>query len=555
MNEPNSAKTLLADVPDAVVNTKKSFSIVWLVPIVAVLIGGWLAYKAISERGPNITISFKSAEGLEAGKTKIKYKNVEIGQVESIGFNQDLSCVVVTAKLVKGAEKYLSKNARFWVVRAHIEATGVYGLGTLFSGAYIGVDPGKGGVPVFEFEGLDIPPVVTTDLPGRHFLLNAETLSSLDISSPVYFRQIKVGQVVAHNLTEDGKSVTIKVFVNAPYHKFVHKNTRFWNAGGLNVSVDAAGIKVDTESFVTMMIGGIAFETPVNLETGDPAADGDRFTLYQNHEGIYEKNYQKKTYWVLHFNGSVGGLSAGAPVKIRGIQVGKVVDIRMELSVKDKAIRIPVLIEIEPERITLIGEQPKDEDRLKITEHLVSKGLRAQLKIGNLLTGQMFIELDMHPDAPIQNIVWSGEYPEIPTIPTPIETIATGLTRLVDRLEKLPIEQIGKGLQDAVQGTGRLVNSPELQEAVRSLNETLKQVNELAANLNTDTAPAVGTALEQTRKTLAAVEKVLGSDSALKQEAKQALEEIAAAARAIRTLADYLEQHPEALLRGKGNSQ
>lgn len=555
MNEPNSAKNLLADVPDAVVNTKKSFSIVWLVPIVAVLIGGWLTYKAISERGPSITISFKSAEGLEAQKTKIKYKNVEIGQVESIGFNQDLSRVVVTAKLVKGAEKYLSTNARFWVVRAHIEATGVYGLGTLFSGAYIGVDPGKGGVPVFEFEGLDIPPVVTTDLPGRHFLLNAETLSSLDISSPVYFRQIKVGQVVAHNLTEDGKSVTIKVFVNDPYHKFVHKNTRFWNAGGLNVSVDAAGIKVDTESFVTMMIGGIAFETPVNLETGDPAADGDRFTLYRNHESIYEKTYQKKTYWVLHFNGSVGGLAAGAPVKIRGIQVGKVIDIRMELSVKDKAIRIPVLIEIEPERITLIGKQPKDEDRLKITEHLVSKGLRAQLKIGNLLTGQMFIELDMHPDAPVQSIVWSGEYPEIPTIPTPIETIATGLTRLVDRLDKLPIEQIGKDLQDAVQGTGRLVNSPDMQEAVRSLNETLKQVNELAANVNTDTAPAVGAALEQTRKTLAAVEKVLGSDSALKQEAKQALEEIAAAARAIRALADYLERHPEALLRGKGNSQ
>ncbi|MFH1991687.1 MAG: MlaD family protein [Pseudomonadota bacterium] len=555
MNEPNNNKTLLANVPDAVVHTKKSFSIVWLVPIVAALIGGWLAYTAISEKGPTITIAFKSAEGLEAQKTKIKYKNVEIGQVESIGFNKDLSRVVVTAKLVKGAEKYLTTNTRFWIFRAHIGTTGVYGLGTLFSGAYIGVDPGKGGAPVLEFEGLDTPPVVTTDLPGRHFLLNAETLSSLDIGSPVYFRQIKVGQVVAHNLAEDGKSVTINIFINSPYHKFVYKNTRFWNAGGLNVSVDATGVKVDTESFVTMMIGGIAFETPVNLETGIPAEDGDRFTLYRNHKSIYEKTYQKKAYWVLHFSGSVGGLAAGAPVKFRGIQVGKVVDIRMEFSMKNKAIRIPVLIEIEPERITVIGEQPKDEDRLKITEHLVSKGLRAQLKMGNLLTGQMFIELDMQPNAPPQSIVWSGEYPELPTMPTPIETIATGLARLIDRLDKLPIEQIGQDLQDAVQGTGRLVNSPELQKALHSLNEALKQVNELAANLNTDTAPAVGTTLEQTRKTLAAVEKVLGSDSSLNQEARRALEELAAAAGAIRTLADYLERHPEALLRGKGNSQ
>jgi paraquat-inducible protein B len=279
MNEQQMDETAASGSARAVVKPKKSVSIVWIVPLVALLIGGWLAYRAITEKGPTITITFKSAEGLEAGKTKIKFKDVEVGQVEEIRLSPDLSQVMVTAQLTKDAKDYLSENTRFWVVRARVVGGGVSGLGTLFSGAYIGMDPGKPGKTVRSFKGLETPPIVTTDLPGRHFMLRAERLGSLDIGKPVYFRQIQVGQVVAYELQKDGQAIDIKIFIHAPHHESVRKNTRFWNAGGLDVSVDAGGIKVNTESFVTIMIGGIAFETPMDSDPGPAAQEEEVFRL------------------------------------------------------------------------------------------------------------------------------------------------------------------------------------------------------------------------------------------------------------------------------------
>ncbi|MBW1819299.1 MAG: MCE family protein, partial [Deltaproteobacteria bacterium] len=398
MNEQQMDETAASGEARAVVKPKKSVSIVWIVPLVALLIGGWLAYKAITEKGPTITITFKSAEGLEAGKTKIKFKDVEVGQVEEIRLSPDLSQVVVTAQLTKDTKDYLSENTRFWVVRARVAGGGVSGLGTLFSGAYIGMDPGKPGKKARSFKGLETPPIVTTDLPGRHFMLKAETRGSLDVGDPVYFRQIQVGQVVAYEMEKDGQAVDIKIFINAPHHERVHKTTRFWNAGGLDVSVDANGIKVNTESFVAIMIGGIAFETPADSEPGPAAQEGEIFRLYDRREDIYKKTYVKKNSWLLHFQGSVGGLSVGAPVKFKGIKIGEVIDLKLEFDYDTMAFRIPVEIEIEPERIAMTGKQTID--RMGGNEILVEKGLRARLKQGNLITGQLFIDLDMYPDEP-----------------------------------------------------------------------------------------------------------------------------------------------------------
>ncbi|MEA1945977.1 MAG: MlaD family protein, partial [Thermodesulfobacteriota bacterium] len=279
MNEQQIQETAASGAAQAVVKPKKSISIVWIVPLVALLIGGWLLYKAVTEKGPTITITFESAEGLEVGKTKIKFKDVEVGQVEDIQLSPDLSQVMVTAQLTRDVKDYLSENTRFWVVRARVGGGAVSGLGTLFSGAYIGMDPGKPGKTARSFKGLDTQPIVTTDLPGRHFVLKSERLGSLNVGKPVYFRQIRVGQVVAYEMEKDGQAVDIKIFIYAPHHERVHKNTRFWNAGGLDVSVDAGGIKVNTESFVAIMIGGIAFENPKDLEPGPAAKEGEIFRL------------------------------------------------------------------------------------------------------------------------------------------------------------------------------------------------------------------------------------------------------------------------------------
>ncbi len=314
MNAEINLEPDLEDLPPAQVQTKKQISIVWLIPIVAVLIGGWLAYKGLSEKGPMVAITFESGEGLEAGKTLVKYKDVKIGQVETIRFNADLTRVIVKAELVKEAGPFLTENTRFWVVRPRVTASGVSGLGTLFSGAYIEMDPGKEGQPSRRFKGLEIPPIVTTGVPGREFLLRANSLGSLDNGSPVYYRQIQVGQVIGYDLAEDGRSLTIKVFINAPHDKLVRTNTRFWNASGFDLKFDAGGFKLNTQSIVSIMMGGIAFDTPTSLEAGGPPKDSQIFRLYETRDSIFERTYTEKQHNNLHFDWSIRGMTIGAPV-------------------------------------------------------------------------------------------------------------------------------------------------------------------------------------------------------------------------------------------------
>jgi paraquat-inducible protein B len=533
----NEQKPTFEDVPDAVVRTRRRFSLVWVVPLVAALIGGWLAYKALSERGPTVTITFQSAEGLEAGKTKIKYKDVEIGLVESVGLSDDLSHILVTAELVKGAEEWLSENTRFWIVRARVAAGQISGLGTIFSGVHIAVDPEGGDKRTRVFKGLEIPPIVTTDSPGRHFLLKGERLGSLDIRSPVYFRQIKVGQVVALGLEKDGQSVNVNIFISAPHHELVRKNTRFWNASGLDVSIDASGIKVSTESLVTIIIGGIAFDTPASLKPSPPAEHGETFVLHESRKKSFKKVYLEKTQWLLNFDSSVRGLNVGSPVEFKGIKIGEVTNINLEFDRKKLAFSVPVLIEIEPGRLAIVGEETTE--RSKALEILVKKGFRAQLKMGSLLTGQLYVNLDIHPDAPPQKIIYGTKYLKFPTLPTPIEEITSDVIMIVDKLAKLPLEEIGN----------------ELRVSMQHLSKTTAHLETLTQNLDKEVAPGATAALQHAKKTLTKLDRLLDAESPMGHEMKDALKELAGAARSIRSLSDYLERHPEALIRGKGTSQ
>ncbi len=296
MSEQPGREPDFQELPAAAVNSRKRrFSLVWLVPVVAALIGGWLVFKALTEKGPQIAITFKSAEGLEAGKTKVKFKDVEIGLVEEIRIAEDASHVVVTAQLVKATERFISEHTRFWVVRARVSASAIYGLGTVFSGAYIDVDPGKPGKSTYSFTGLEEPPIVTTGLPGRHFTLESDRRGSLEVGSPIYYRQIRAGEVVAYHLSEDGTRIVSKIFVNAPYHRFVRTSTRFWSASGVDLKMDATGVTLNTESLVSILVGGIAFDSFKNgAEPEEEAAESAVFKLHANRYAAQEKVYSQR---------------------------------------------------------------------------------------------------------------------------------------------------------------------------------------------------------------------------------------------------------------------
>jgi paraquat-inducible protein B len=559
MSDPYSSNPDFPEVPAASVKTRRRrFSLVWLVPVVAALIGGWLVVKALTEKGPQVTITFKSAEGLEAGKTKVKFKDVEIGMVEEIRIAEDASHVVVKAQLVKETERFISENTRFWVVRARVSASAIYGLGTVFSGAYIDVDPGKPGKSARSFKGLEEPPIVTTGLAGRHFVLESERRESLEVGAPVYYRQLRVGEVVAYRLSDDGSKIVAKIFVYAPYHEFVRKDTRFWSASGVDLKLDATGITLNTESLVSILVGGIAFDIFKNNHEPDEHAPEDSiFKLYPNRATAQEKVYNTKNYFVLLFDESVRGLSPGAPVEFRGIQIGQVVDIKPEFDIKLNKVKIPVIAAAEPERISFIGKLPEGVSRETLVDYLVERGLRAQLRTGSLLTGQLYIAMDLFPDAKPAKLVRGGRYgyPEFPTTPTQLEEIGSKVTQLIAKIDKIPIEQIGNDLRDTIQGAKRVTNSPELTETLKSLNAAIKELQLLMADLRTRTAPEMNATLQQAQASLAAAGNVLESGSPLQSRLKETLEELASAARALRVLSDYLERQPQSLLTGKEPSR
>lgn len=515
-------------VATAVIATRERPSIVWLIPLIAALVGSFVAYRTLSERGPEVTISFKTAEGLEAGKTQIKYKDVEVGLVESVTLEPDLSGVVCTARMVKGANNWLTENTQFWIVKPRIAGGQVSGLGTLLSGSYIGMDPALEGKRARSFVGLEVPPVIGMKEPGRYFVLRSNRAGAVDVGAPIYFRQIAVGQVVSSSLDADSDYVTTRIFVRSPYDERVRSNSRFWNASGIDLSLNTSGFRLETESLVSILIGGIAFDQPTG-STAEVANAETTFPLYANHDDAQKQRFTQTVTWQLEFDQSVRGLAVGAPVEFRGIPIGQVTDVTLYFDKTIDEFRIPVRVEIEPQRF--LGGDGPPEVRKAAIDKFVAAGLRAQLKSGNLLTGQLLVSLDIYPNAKPAQIVWNAPVPEFPTIPTPLEEITSNLTKLVERLGKIPVEQIGA----------------DLSASLKALRITLQQ--------SEGVAPALKDTLEKTQAVMVSANGVIGADSTVNTELRRALLELSEAARALGLAADQFQAQPSSVIFGKKGSK
>jgi len=531
-------------LPEASIERHRHLPIVWLIPIVAALVAAWLAYRTYSETGPTITITFETARGLEEGKTPVKFRDVTMGVVKKVGLSDDLSHVVVTAQMTKSAAPQIREGTTFWVERAQLTAAGVSGLGTLLSGVYIGMRPGPG-AEKRSFEGLKQPPVLELTIPGKTFHLHAKRLGSVSTGSPVYFRGIPVGEVVGYALDDDGSGVTISVFVSSPHDTLVRNRSRFWNASGVDLSVGASGLKVRTESLASIIEGGVAFDTPVDATAAEPSADGAEFPLYPSYEGVEEAQYTDKLPALLYFEGSVAGLEPGAPVMLRGMTVGVVRSVHLEVDAKTLTIRLPVIIELEPQRVTVRGGDPNASPTQKVTR-LVERGLRAQLGAGNLLTGSLVVNLDFFPNEPPAQVTIEDGYPVIPTVPSRVEQIVDKATIFIDQLAKAPVAELVTDLRDAVQEADKVLASKGLHQGV----EGLRDVGPLIDSLKQAAETARAT-LAQADTTLKSANGTIGPDSVLRYDLARMIKELSDTARSLRILADYLENNPNALIFGK----
>jgi paraquat-inducible protein B len=536
-----SRGSVLEEIPSAVAVSKrrKSPQLIWLVPIVAALIGGWLAVKTILEKGPTVTITFKTAEGLEVGKTKAKYKNIDIGDVKAVGFTKDLERVVVTVEFNKGVEPHLVEDVRFWIAKPRIAGGQVSGLGTLFSGSYIEMDRGKSSVPRREFEGLEVAPLVTGDVPGRQFVLQGKDLGSHDIGTPVLYRRIPVGKVAVSELNQEGSGVSLKIFVESPYDKFVNANTRFWDVSGIDIIADSSGIKVNTEGLMSILLGGIAFEAPVD-SGALPEADPDTvFPLFPNREAALRQPDRETLMFTMYFGESLRGLTVGSPVEVNSVALGEVKGIKVEYDEQQKRFVFPVDVALYPGRMRAMMRQetkaPTPAEQKARLDTLIASGLRAQLKTGSLLTGQMFIAMDFFPKAAPEKIDWTRNPPVFPTEPGTLVELQATLMNISKKIESMPLDRIGEDLRTTLQ----------------SLNRTLLGAEQAVKRMDRDVAPAAKAALEDARRLLSTADKTLASDAPLQQDLRNSLRDLSRAAQSLRQLTELLERQPESLIQGK----
>ena len=472
-------------------------SIVWVIPLLTFLVGGWLIVKTLSEQGPRATISFKTAEGIEVDKTKVKYKNVDIGVVEKIEFSEDFSRIILTVDFIQDSEKFLRRSTRFWVVKPQISLRGTSGLGTLVSGSYIEIEPGPGAAQL-HFIGLEKQPVVKSDEQGKKITLVTQNLGSLDTGSPIYYQGLLAGEVMGYELGNDLRSTYIHTFIKDPFDQLIRGNTNSWNVSGVNVSMGADGFKIQTESIQSMMLGGIAFETPETLEQVTTKIDNLIFTLHKSHESIQKHAYTKKIKFIMFFDSSIRGLSLGAPVEFKGIKVGSVLDVRLEFDKGSTSFRIPVLIEIEPQRIIERGIQDEGTSHETLNK-LVERGLRARLQTGSLLTNQLFVELDMHPGAPLNLIGSNTQYPELPTLPTSnFGAITESIEELLAKLNAVDIAEVTSVLVDtihtanktihsadkAINTANKLIENPGITEAIEDVHVALENFKNITQKLD-----------------------------------------------------------------------
>ncbi|MEC5406160.1 MlaD family protein [Paraburkholderia sp. MPAMCS5] len=537
MNRPQGPEMPpdVPDVPEAAIEPRRGWlpSLVWVVPLIAALIGVALVVKSVTERGPAITITFNSAEGLEPGKTQVKYKDVVVGSVKTITLSKDHSHVEVGVQLSKQAENFAVKDTRFWVVRPRVGANGVSGIGTLLSGAYIGVDAGRSRETQNEFAGLEAPPPVTGDQKGRRFTLHGDSLGSIDIGSPIFYRRVQVGQVYGISLDKDGKGVTMQVFVAAPYDQYVGTNSRWWHASGVNVRLDSNGFVVNTQSVTSILIRGLSFRSPPGQATGPQAADYTNFRLASDEADALRAPDGIPVRAVMNFNQSLRGLSVGASVDFRGIVLGQVTDIGVDYDPGTHSFTMPVTLELYPDRLRRrVHGQPVPEagtgESQQLLQHLVETGLRGQLRTGNLLTGQLYIALDIFPKAERVKFDVTRDPIELPTIANSLDALQTQLADIAKKLQRIPFDQIGT-----------------------NLNKSLENADKLFAQLNTEIMPQARDTLAMAKQTFGSAEATLRQDSPIQADVHQAMQELTRTLQSLNALADYLERHPEALLRGK----
>ena len=537
-------------------------SAIWTIPLVAVALGAWLAWQTVSKRGPEIAISFETAEGLQAGQSQLRFKDIVIGTVKSLALTPDRRRVIVTVATTREADDLLTEKTEFWVVKPRLFAGNVSGLETLLSGAYIGMRPGPpDGAQKRDFVGLENPPVLDTNVPGQVFLLKAAKLGSISLGSPVFFRDLTVGEVLGWDIADMVESVTIHAFVRAPFDSYVNDQTRFWNASGVSVKLGGTGVEVQLESLRALLLGGIAFESP---REGAKLASGQThdFPLFSDRDAAAAASYSRSVNVITYFKGSVRGLAPGAEVSMHGLKVGTVTDVQLAYDPASQTIVAPVRFQIQPERILGVGARAVFPTVKDAANEMMKRGLRTKLESASLITGQQVVSLVFVPDAPpISLTMEAGDFVLPSTEGGGLGDIQTAAAALLDKVNSIPFAQIGKNLDGALHGLNDLTNGTQTNQVLEDLAATMSGLQTMVKRLDNGVTPVLRQlpeisaglqkSLTSAARLMQSLDSAYGDNTKFNRDVDRLLLQLSDAVRAIRSLADMLSRNPESLIKGR----
>ncbi|MDG6094299.1 MlaD family protein [Acetobacter sp. AN02] len=538
---------------------KARFSFVWVFPIVAVLVAGYLGWKSLAERGPDIVLIFDTADGLTSGQTQVKNRAVTLGTVTSISLAKNMKQVEVRVHMNSEAASLLTEKAKFWVVRPRINGASVSGLDTLFSGAYIAFDPGPPGEspPSTHFRGLEGPPGVQSGQPGRTYTLVTDAIGSLGPGTQVFFRDVDVGEVLDYTLPPGGRGpILVDFFVRAPYDSYLRADTRFWNVSGVKIGMGSGGLSVQIQSFEALFAGGIAFGLADDGQKEHPAPAHTVFRLYSDKDAAAAAAYHQRIPVATYFSSSVSGLTTGSPVTMFGIQVGSITDVRLLVNTKTGESRVRVGMEIQPERI-FTPDQLRDVDIMQMLRQQVKLGLRASAQNTSFLTGEMQVSLGFVKKTKTEEAYMEGRDLVLPGQAGGMDGIMESVSALTDKLSAIPFEQIGNSAGSLLAHADARINSPEVKEALVQMRDSLKHLNALLADTRKGVDPLLARLPEMSREldqTLANANLLLagyGSEGSFGRSLQGMVTQLSGAARSLRLMTTYLTNHPSSLVTGR----
>jgi paraquat-inducible protein B len=539
----------LALTEEALVVPVRTISKIWFVPVVALFVGVWMIYYQLSNQGPLITIEFKTATGLEAGKTKVKTRDVDIGLVKSIELTEDLSGVLVTVRMEKKVTPILHSDNQFWIVSPKVSLSGISGLGTILSGPYINMAPGSKQQMSEEFVALVAPPVTPAGTPGLHVTLNSDGDSDSKFTykkgDPVVYKGIKVGEFEDIYFNFDERIVYYSTFIEAPYHKLITTNTKFWDSSGVQIKLSASGVTVNTGSLETLLTNGVTFGIPEGMPIGKNIDDRNFFDIHPSYDSASEERFKRSAQYVILVKDTVRGLQVGAPVEYRGLIVGKVLSINTlnnnQNDLLEQGYAIPVVISIQPGRV----QQPDNEIGLAFireqTSLWIKQGLRATLKTGNLLTGALFVDLQHYPDVPIFSSQSLQGFEIIPTITGEFSEITAKVIAILDNINEIKLKTISDNANSTLS---------QIAQAAKALQVTASSVERLLTTVHQD---KVSSTLTHTLESLSNLSEDFSAGSTTYKELNHTMQSLQSTLKDLQPLLLQLNSAPNSFIFSDGN--